>query len=61
MTDLELARYLERIHYTGALTPTKETLFDLQLAHLLAVPFENLSIGCLTKLSRDDAAAFVMS
>lgn len=44
MTDLELARYLERIHYTGALTPTKETLFDLQLAHLLAVPFENLSI-----------------
>lgn len=37
-------QYLDRIRFRGSLLPTKELLFDLQLAHLLAVPFENLSI-----------------
>ncbi len=41
---MDVQAYLERIHYTGALLPTRETLRDLQLAHLLSVPFENLSI-----------------
>lgn len=36
--------YLERIQYKGSLHPTFETLRDLQLSHLLSVPFENLSI-----------------
>lgn len=36
--------YLERINYHGPLAPTAETLRQLHLAHLLTVPFENLSI-----------------
>jgi N-hydroxyarylamine O-acetyltransferase len=36
--------YLKRINYSGSLEPTAETLRDLQVAHLLTVPFENLSI-----------------
>ncbi|HSM56640.1 MAG TPA: arylamine N-acetyltransferase [Candidatus Sulfomarinibacteraceae bacterium] len=36
--------YLQRINYSGPLTPTADTLRRLQMAHLLAVPFENLSI-----------------
>ena len=36
--------YLKRINYTGSLERTPETLRALQLTHLLAVPFENLSI-----------------
>lgn len=36
--------YLKRISYTGSLDPTAGTLRALQVAHLLTVPFENLSI-----------------
>jgi len=36
--------YLERIGYTGEAKPTAETLAELQVTHLLHVPFENLSI-----------------
>lgn len=41
---MNLPAYLQRITYTGPLTPTAETLRALHLAHLLAVPFENLDI-----------------
>ena len=41
---MDTTSYLHRINYTGALTPTAETLRRLQVAHLRAVPFENLSI-----------------
>ena len=41
---MDVNAYLERIHYRGALLPTIESLRDLQLSHLLSVPFENLSI-----------------
>ncbi len=41
---MDTKAYLERIHYKGLLHPTIETLRDLQLSHLLSVPFENLSI-----------------
>jgi len=36
--------YLQRINYDGPLVPTAETLCELQRAHLLAAPFENLDI-----------------
>lgn len=36
--------YLKRIAYRGPLEPTAETMRELQLAHLMRVPFENLSI-----------------
>ncbi|WP_355659666.1 arylamine N-acetyltransferase family protein [Halomonas salifodinae] len=43
-SPLDLAAYLDRIDYQGALTPSPETLRALQRAHLAAVPFENLEI-----------------
>lgn len=36
--------YLARISYRGSLLPALGSLRDLQISHLLSVPFENLSI-----------------
>jgi N-hydroxyarylamine O-acetyltransferase len=36
--------YLARLHYSGPLEPTSQTLLALHEAHLLSVPFENLDI-----------------
>lgn len=41
---MNIEAYLKRINYTGSLVVTPDTLRELQLAHLKAVPFENLSI-----------------
>ena len=41
---MNIEAYLKRIHYNGSLVPNAETLRALQVAHLRAVPFENLSI-----------------
>ena len=40
--DTEL--YLQRINYAGSKEPDLELLKQLQLCHLLTIPFENLSI-----------------
>src|SRR5262245_53404654 len=40
--DLDADRH--RIGYTGPLTPTRETLAGLHLAHATHIPFENLDI-----------------
>ncbi|MEO6712540.1 MAG: arylamine N-acetyltransferase [Mycobacteriales bacterium] len=37
--------YLHRIWYVGRREPTSETLRELQRAHLLSVPFENVDIN----------------
>jgi N-hydroxyarylamine O-acetyltransferase len=50
--------YLERINYDGPLTTNAETLRLLQLAHLRAVPFENLSIHSGEPIILDDDALF---
>jgi len=42
---MEINAYLERINYKGPVKPNAQTLYDLHLAHMLAVPFENLDIG----------------
>src|SRR5215204_4139344 len=55
---LDTKAYLERINYSGPLEPTAETLRRLQLAHLLAVPFENLSIRAGEPIVLDDEALF---
>ena len=44
MPDVDVDRYLERIGHAGDRTPTPANLAALQLAHLLAVPFENLDV-----------------
>jgi N-hydroxyarylamine O-acetyltransferase len=41
---LDLAGYLRRVEYEGALEPTEEVLRALHLAHATHIPFENLDI-----------------
>ena len=41
---MDVDSYLARIRWTGDRAPTRETLFSLQRAHMLCVPFENLDI-----------------
>lgn len=55
---MKIEPYLKRIVYNGPLTPTAGTLRDLQVAHLLAVPFENLSIHSDETIVLDDDALF---
>jgi N-hydroxyarylamine O-acetyltransferase len=57
-TYLNIKAYLERINYHGSLAPTAETLRELQLAHLLTVPFENLSIHAKEPVVLEDEALF---
>ena len=55
---MNIKAYLERINYHGSLAPTAETLRQLQLAHLLTVPFENLSIHAQQPIVLADEALF---
>jgi N-hydroxyarylamine O-acetyltransferase len=55
---MDVKAYLERINYEGSLLPTFETLRDLQLAHLLTVPFENLSIHASEPILLQDKSLF---
>jgi N-hydroxyarylamine O-acetyltransferase len=55
---MNIEAYLKRINYHGPLDPTPETLRALQLAHLQAVPFENLSIHGREPIVLDDDALF---
>jgi N-hydroxyarylamine O-acetyltransferase len=55
---VDINAYLERINYHGSLEPTAETLRELQVAHLLTVPFENLSIHASEPIILDDDALF---
>lgn len=43
-TAAALPAYLERIGYTGSVSPTLETLRAMHHAHFLSIPFENLDI-----------------
>lgn len=56
MIDVE--SYLQRIAYAGSREPALETLHALHVAHLLAVPFENLDIHWRRPIVLDDAALF---
>ena len=55
---MDVNAYLERIKYNGSLAPSAETLHDLQVAHLLAVPFENLNIHAKQPIVLEDGALF---
>jgi N-hydroxyarylamine O-acetyltransferase len=55
---MNIEAYLKRINYDGPLGPTAETLQRLQVAHLLAVPFENLSIHSGEAIILDDESLF---
>jgi N-hydroxyarylamine O-acetyltransferase len=55
---MDTQAYLQRMNYTGPLTRSAETLRQLQTAHLLSVPFENLSIHSGEPIVLDDDALF---
>ena len=55
---LNIDAYLVRINYHGSLVPNAQTLRDLQVAHLLAVPFENLSIHAGEPIILENSALF---
>ena len=55
---MNIEAYLKRINYTGPVAPTPETLRALQVAHLLTVPFENLSIHSGEPIVLDEDALF---
>ena len=42
---MDINAYLERIGYTKSVKPDPQTLYGLHIAHMLAIPFENLNIG----------------
>jgi N-hydroxyarylamine O-acetyltransferase len=55
---VNIEAYFDRINYRGPLAPNAETLRQLHLAHLLTVPFENLSIHTGEPIILDDEALF---
>src|SRR6266850_2828108 len=55
---MNIKAYLDRINYHGSLAPIAATLRALQVAHLLAVPFENLSIHAAQPIVLEDDALF---
>src|SRR5260370_25799576 len=55
---MDVHAYLARINHHGPLAPTAETLRQLQGAHLLTVPFENLSIHAREPIVLEDEALF---
>jgi len=55
---LDLSAYLDRINYRGSLEPNYETLRALHLAHLLSVPFENLSIHIKQPIVLNDESLY---
>jgi len=55
---LDVQAYLARISYRGSLAPSAEALRQLHVAHLLTVPFENLSIHYGERIVLDERALF---
>ncbi len=55
---MDTSAYLKRINHAGSLSPTAQTLRQLHVAHLLTVPFENLSIHWGEPIVLDDEALF---
>ncbi|HWN11432.1 MAG TPA: arylamine N-acetyltransferase [Pyrinomonadaceae bacterium] len=55
---MDINTYLNRINYHGSREPIAETLRELQVAHLRAVPFENLSIHSAEPIVLDDESLF---
>jgi N-hydroxyarylamine O-acetyltransferase len=53
---MDIKKYLERIQYSGPLSPDVQTLHELQRSHLLHVPFENLDIGRNRPILLDEGA-----
>ena len=55
---MNIEAYLKRINYNGSRAVSPETLRALQVAHLLSVPFENLSIHSGEPIVLEEEALF---
>jgi len=55
---MDAGSYLARINYAGPTHPGADTLRALHRSHLLAVPFENLSIHASVPIVLEEAALF---
>lgn len=55
---MDIPAYLQRIRYSGSLQPDAATLQALHLAHLYAVPFENLDISLRRPILLDQECLF---
>jgi N-hydroxyarylamine O-acetyltransferase len=55
---LDVKAYLERINYQGPVAPRADVLRGLHVAHMTAVPFENLSIHAREPVVLEDGALF---
>lgn len=55
---MDVSAYLNRINYTAKVEMDKQTLFGLQKAHILSVPFENLDIHYKVRITLGTASFF---
>ncbi len=55
---MDLHAYLDRIGYSGDVSPDLETLRAMHRAHFLRVPFENLDISRGVRIAVDEAVNF---
>ncbi|WP_210463274.1 arylamine N-acetyltransferase family protein [Rufibacter roseolus] len=55
---MDIQLYLDRINFNRQVSVSKEVLFELQAAHLLSVPFENLDIHYNQKIKLDTDAIY---
>jgi len=55
---MDIGAYLKRLNYDGPTDPSADVLQALQVAHLLSVPFENLSIHAHEPIVLDDESLF---
>jgi len=53
---MDVNAYLKRISHTEPVKPDAKTLYELHLAHMLAIPFENLDIGLKRPIHIDEQA-----
>ena len=58
LSAVDIAAYLERIHYHGSASPEAATLRALSRCHLLSVPFENLDIHLGNPIMLNEQALF---
>jgi N-hydroxyarylamine O-acetyltransferase len=55
---MQLSAYLDRIHYSGSLDLTYETLAGIHRAHQLSIPYENLDIHLGRYMPLEEAYLF---
>jgi N-hydroxyarylamine O-acetyltransferase len=55
---MDTEAYLHRIGYRGEIAPTNQTLCELQVRHLLTIPFENLDIHLGRPIVLQESALF---